>query len=175
MDKESLYKKCVDFHGHSCGGLLIGFRAALCAMEQFGISEPSPDEELVCIAENDACGIDAIQALLGCTAGKGNLILRLRGKQAFTFYDRTKNKSLRIVLKEKDFASKEEKHEFMREAPSREIFAVEKAELPLPAPARIYGSHACSVCGERTAEPWLRLKDGKFFCLDCCEGADLRV
>ena len=66
MDKESLYKKCVDFHGHSCGGLLIGFRAALCAMEQFGISEPSPDEELVCIAENDACGIDAIQALLGC-------------------------------------------------------------------------------------------------------------
>ena len=96
MDKESLYKKCVDFHGHSCGGLLIGFRAALCAMEQFGISEPSPDEELVCIAENDACGIDAIQALLGCTAGKGNLILRLRGKQAFTFYDRTKNKSLRI-------------------------------------------------------------------------------
>ena len=38
MDKESLYKKCVDFHGHSCGGLLIGFRAALCAMEEFGLS-----------------------------------------------------------------------------------------------------------------------------------------
>ena len=97
MDKESLYTKCVDFHGHSCGGLLIGFRAALCAMEQFGISEPSPDEELVCIAENDACGIDAIQALLGCTAGKGNLILRLRGKQAFTLFDRRSGKSFRIV------------------------------------------------------------------------------
>ena len=99
MDKESLYKKCVDFHGHSCGGLLIGFRAALCAMEQFGISEPSPDEELVCIAENDACGIDAVQALLGCTAGKGN--------HAFTFFDRRIGKSLRIVLNEREFSSKE--------------------------------------------------------------------
>ena len=37
MTREDLYKKCVDFHGHSCGGLLIGFRAALCAIERFGI------------------------------------------------------------------------------------------------------------------------------------------
>ena len=108
MDKELLYKKCVDFHGHSCGGLLLGFRAALCAMERFTITEPSPDEEIVCVAENDACGIDAVQALLGCTAGKGNLILRLHGKQAFTFFDRKSGDSFRIVLKEKEFASKEE-------------------------------------------------------------------
>ena len=96
LDREDLYKKCVEFHGHSCGGLLVGFRAALCAMERFGLDGRAQDEELVCVAENDACGVDAIQALLGCTAGKGNLIFRLRGKQAFTFYDRKSGESFRI-------------------------------------------------------------------------------
>ena len=168
-NKDELYDKCAAFHGHSCGGLLIGFRAAICAMELLGIDSPSEDEEIVCIAENDACGIDAVQVLLGCTAGKGNLIFRLRGKQAFTFFDRAANKAFRIVLKERDFASKEEKHKFMREAPSEEIFTVEPASLPLPEAASIYASHPCAVCGERTAEPWLRVRDGKFVCLDCLD------
>mgnify|MGYP000417609195 CR=1 FL=1 len=55
LDREDLYKKCVEFHGHSCGGLLVGFRAALCAMERFGLDGRAQDEELVCVAENDAC------------------------------------------------------------------------------------------------------------------------
>lgn len=171
MDKELLYKKCVDFHGHSCGGLLIGFRAALCAMERFAITEPSPDEEIVCVAENDACGIDAVQALLGCTAGKGNLILRLRGKQAFTFFDRKSGDSFRIVLKEKEFASKEEKRKFMREAPTEEIFKIEEARFALPREAKIYQSRRCARCSEPTAEPWLRVSDGKLLCLDCLDEA----
>ena len=58
MIREELYRKCVDFHGHSCGGLLVGFRAAICAMERFGIDGRAQDDELVCVAENDACGID---------------------------------------------------------------------------------------------------------------------
>ena len=169
MDKELLYKKCGDFHGHSCGGLLIGFRAALCAMERFAVTEPSPDEEIVCVAENDACGIDAVQALLGCTAGKGNLILRLRGKQAFTFFDRKSGDSFRIVLKEKEFASKEEKRKFMREAPTEEIFKIEEARFALPREAKIYQSRRCARCGEPTAEPWLRVSDGKLLCLDCLD------
>ncbi len=31
--QEQLWQKCVGFHGHECGGLLIGFRASLYAME----------------------------------------------------------------------------------------------------------------------------------------------
>ena len=27
----------------------------------------------------------------------------------------------------------------------------------------------CAACGERTAEPWLRVKDGRLLCLDCLE------
>ena len=169
IDKDELYRKCVEFHGHSCGGLTIGFRAALCAMEELGIDAPSQDEEIVCVTENDACGVDAVQALLGCTAGTGNLIFRLRGKQAFTFFDREQNRSFRIVLKEREFKSKEEKRRFMLEAPSDEIFSIEEASMPFPEAAQIFASHPCAVCGERTAEPWLRVRDGKFVCLDCAE------
>ena len=56
---------------------------------------------MVCISENDACGVDAIQVLLGCSVGKGNLLFHMRGKQAFSFYNRKTGKSVRLVLKEK--------------------------------------------------------------------------
>ena len=80
---ESLWQKCVAFHGHGCGGLAVGFRAVLYAWELFESDSTSEDEEIVCIAETDACGVDAIQALLSCTVGKGNLIFNLQGKNAF--------------------------------------------------------------------------------------------
>ena len=86
---ESLWQKCVAFHGHGCGGLAVGFRAVLYAWELFGSDRTSQDEEIVCIAETDACGVDAIQALMSCTVGKGNLIFNLQGKNAFSFYRRS--------------------------------------------------------------------------------------
>ena len=82
---ESLWQKCVAFHGHGCGGLAVGFRAVLYAWELFGCDSPSEDEKIVCVAETDACGVDAIQALLSCTVGKGNLIFNLQGKTPSPF------------------------------------------------------------------------------------------
>jgi formylmethanofuran dehydrogenase subunit E len=60
MNKE-LWDKAVAFHGHECPGLAIGFKACEAAAEKIGIGV-SDDEEIVCITENDACGVDAIQA-----------------------------------------------------------------------------------------------------------------
>ena len=82
--EQQLWDKCVAFHGHACGGLTIGFKAALYAMELLNAGF-SDDEQLVCISENDACGVDAIQVILGCSIGKGNLLFHMTGKQAFSF------------------------------------------------------------------------------------------
>ena len=57
----------------------------------------------------------------------------------------------------------------MENAASEEIFDFGEAPFPLPEEAKIYSSHNCAVCGERTAEPWLRVKDGRLLCLDCLE------
>ena len=59
MDKKELWEKAVAFHGHICGGVTIGYKAALYAIELLDIRF-SPDEELVCIAENDACRIEHV-------------------------------------------------------------------------------------------------------------------
>ena len=53
---EALWNRCVAFHGHSCPGLAIGFRAATEALAYLGVNGPAADEELVCVTENDACG-----------------------------------------------------------------------------------------------------------------------
>jgi formylmethanofuran dehydrogenase subunit E len=49
----------------------------------------SSDEEIVCVTENDARGVDAVQLITGCTFGKGNLLYKGTGKMAFSFYNRT--------------------------------------------------------------------------------------
>ena len=99
MEQEQ-WERCVAFHGHSCGGLAIGCRAALYAASLLELSF-SEDEQVVCISENDACGVDAIQVLLGCSAGKGNLLFHMTGKQAFSFYERKSGRSVRLVLRPK--------------------------------------------------------------------------
>ena len=83
MEKE-LWEKCAAFHGHECGGLTIGYKAALYAIklleldaEKAGKGCFSTDEELVCLCENDACGVDAIPVLLGCSIGKGLSLIHI--------------------------------------------------------------------------------------------------
>ena len=78
MDEKQLWEKAVAFHGHVCGGLMIGYKASLYAIELLGLTF-SDGEQVVCVAENDACGVDAVQAVLGCSVGKGNLLFHMRG------------------------------------------------------------------------------------------------
>jgi len=181
MTEEKMWQKCVDFHGHVCGGLAIGFKAALYAMELLELpaddgdgSRPvSSDEEVVCIAENDACGCDAIQVLLGCSVGKGNLLFRMRGKQAFSFYNRRTGRSVRLVLKPRPEGL--ERGQSLRYYMSREpaeLFDVKEPKTAVPAEAMLFESYPCACCGEITASNWIRIRGGKMFCLDCYESYD---
>ena len=164
---EHLWGKCVDFHGHSCGGLAVGFRAVLYAWELLGGSQRSEDEELVCVAETDACGVDAIQVLTGCTVGKGNLIFRMEGKNAFSFYRRDDGKSFRLVLRATPEKSKEERLTWLMDGDYHEMFDIKPVANPVPEAARIFKSCTCSICGERFAEHFAHLQDGEVVCSAC--------
>ena len=168
MNEQELWEKCKAFHGHECGGLAIGFKAALYAMELLEITF-SEDEEIVCISENDACGVDAIQALLSCTAGKGNLLFHMTGKQAFSFYDRNSGKSVRLVLKPHRSESKQASLNYYRHTDYHELFDVKETKIILPVKARIFHSVKCECCGEETAENYIHLENGKMLCPDCYE------
>ena len=161
------WKDCAQFHGHECGGLTIGYKASLYATQLLNL-EFSADEQVVCIAENDACGIDAIQVMLGCSIGKGNLLFHMRGKQAFSFYNRRNNKSVRLVLKPKpEGMTREESLAYYQACKPEEMFDVKEATIQLPEKARLFDSYICDCCGENTGANWIRLAGDKKLCLDC--------
>jgi len=132
MINDTLWEKAVAFHGHACSGLTLGYRAALYALKLLEAGF-SGDEELVCITENDACGLDAIQVILGCSVGKGNLLFHLTGKQAYTFYRRSDGKGFRIVQKKKPgHLNKEQRYEYYHSCDDEELFTVQAPVLALP-------------------------------------------
>ena len=161
------WKKCVEFHGHECGGLAIGYKAALFAEKILNITH-SADEQVVCISENDACGVDAIQVLLGCSVGKGNLLFHMTGKQAFNIYNRKTGQSVRLVLKPKPRQmTKAESFAYYHETALEDLFFVKETILKLPEEARIFQSVVCDECGEIAAESYIHLENGRKLCRDC--------
>ena len=119
------------------------------------------------ITENDACGVDAIQVILGCTAGKGNLIFDLQGKMAFSFYRRDTGKAVRLVLRPTPALDRQAKLKLLTEGDYHDLFDVKAAPDPLPEPARILNNCTCSLCGEQMAETHAHLQGGKIVCDRC--------
>lgn len=166
------FEKCAAFHGHVCGGLTIGYKAAQYAIRLLNLTF-SDDEEVVCIAENDACGVDAIQVMLGCSIGKGNLLFHMRGKQAFSVYNRKTGKAVRLVLKPKpEGLRREDSLQYHQSREPEELFDVKPAVIALPEKARLFDSYRCDCCGEVTGANWIRLAGEKKLCLDCYESYD---
>lgn len=187
------FEDAVAFHGHSCGGLAYGYKLAEFASELLDLTF-SEDEDVVCIAETDSCTVDAIQVLLGCTAGKGNLFVNKWGKSAFSIYNRTTGKSVRLVskpdavpknpemaeLRKIVFSGKATEIEHARydelseehvkeilNTPAKDLFWVKETTELLPMKAIMYDNVICSVCGEQVAEGLCGVIDGKYVCIPC--------
>lgn len=189
------WERAAEFHGHVCVGLTIGYRVARIALAALQ-ERRAADEEMIAIVENDACGIDAIMVLTGCTPGKGNLIFRDTGKQVYTFGSRNSRRAIRIsvngeimqsspamrALQRKVIersATEAERAEFERlrdrrmeelmEMPEEEFAAIREVEFAVPGKARLFSSLKCSCCGEYAMEPRTRNQNGEIVCLDCFE------
>lgn len=172
MKQMRTWEDCVAFHGHSCGGLTIGYKASLYAAQLLDL-DFSDDEQVVCISENDACGIDAIQVMLGCSIGKGNLLFRMRGKSAYSFYSRRNGKSVRLVLKNSPAGmTREESFAYYQASAPEDLFEVKQTTIRLPEKARLFDSYICDCCGEKTGANWIRLAGDRKLCLDCYETYD---
>lgn len=192
-------KDAIAFHGHNCPGLTYGLRVAEYALREFGHAK---DEEIVAVSETDMCAVDAIQALVGCSFGKGNLLYRDVGKVAFTFFRRSDGKSRRVVRRSEGAseAAKEnqalmrkkaeggltaveaERLAIMRDRRIQEIldadfedlFDVKEAPLGLPRHARIVATLVCERCGEPVMETRTRRSGGAVLCIPCFEAEDRR-
>jgi formylmethanofuran dehydrogenase subunit E len=162
------WEAAVAFHGHECPGLAVGARACEAAERKLGITRVS-DEEVVCVTENDACGVDAVQAILGCSFGKGNLVYRDTGKMAFSFFCRGNGRKLRAYFKGAMPPGMDRKayQQHILTAPLDEVFDFSEPSFDLPEKARRFTSVTCGLCGEKAPEHKMRLQDGRTVCLDC--------
>lgn len=185
------FRACVRFHGHICPGLAIGYAAVKVGSRVLGLST-AEDEEIVAFVENDSCAVDAVQVLLGCTFGKGNLIFRDWGKQVFTFLDRNSGEAVRLSFKQ--LPRSEERHALKKRIDTGEAnnaerelweklrkqsvielispnpdryFEIRKVHMEMPPHAQIVATRTCDSCGEATVVSRLIKRDGRLICRDC--------
>ena len=193
---ETLWEKAVEFHGHSCPGLAIGVVASQIVLEELG--ERGKDEEMVVIVENDACGVDAIQVILGCTFGKGNLIHRDYGKSVYTFFRRETGRAIRLTRKQvfhRELEAQKKHRELFEKVQNgtiteqelaeykqirqklinailesgRNVFAKQDINILPPKKARIHESIICDNCKESTMATRIREVDKMKLCIPCYE------
>jgi formylmethanofuran dehydrogenase subunit E len=188
--QESELRETIQFHGHLCPGLALGYRVAKAALRELKADRPQ-DEELVAIVENDSCAVDAVQFITGCTFGKGNLIFRDYGKHVYTFCNRRTNQGVRISedyrgfendqrffeIKKRQEAGEEASREMLQfkmekasailSADEKDLLTISPVSSPPPEEARIRTSARCSICGEKFMESRGRMKNGKAICIPC--------
>lgn len=182
----------IQFHGHLCPGLALGYRVAKAALRVLDAERPE-DEELVAVVENDSCAADAIQFITGCSFGKGNLVFHDYGKHVYTFYNRRTGRGVRISedyrgfenderyarLKEREVSGEDvsverrgllmEKAAAILKADEQELMRIAPAAALPPSKARIRSSVRCASCGERFMESRGRVKGGRIVCIPCFE------
>jgi formylmethanofuran dehydrogenase subunit E len=171
------YEEIIGFHGHECPGLAMGYRMATAAMEGLK-SLRAEDEELVTIVENDACGVDAVQCVTGCTFGKGNLVFRDYGKRVYTVYSRTSRTGVRVWFHGNGIPEglREDRGAFVRwllSAPQESILSVTRVSIAEPEKAKIRSSVPCAFCGEGVMESRVRELQGKPACIPCYEKGEV--
>jgi len=192
---EQTVGKIAEFHGHMCPGLAMGIRAAEIALAEIG--PHAGDEEVVAIVETDMCGVDAIQYLTGCTFGKGNLIHRDYGKNAFTFLRRSDGRAVRISMRPGGFgaddtdraelrariaagtATDDDRERFwmlqrqhstmLLTRPVEDLYEVREVDIEAPPLARVLASVTCANCEEPTMETKIRRLAGDQLCQPCFE------
>lgn len=169
------YDQIVTFHGHNCPGLAIGYRMSNAALN-FLSQARAEDEELVAIVENDACGVDAVQCLAGCTFGKGNLVFRDYGKHVYTVYSRGSGMGVRVVFDGSKIPARvgEDQQAFidwLLSAAQEDIVSLKEVTIDEPERAQIRTSVRCAVCGESVMETRTNEIDGKVVCIPCADGA----
>lgn len=190
----ALLSRCVDFHGHFCPGLTIGYKASTYGLQLLGITPPR--EDFFAIVANKSCAFDAVQVITGCTFGKGNITFWDHGKHVYIFGLRDRKMAIRLYAKgigvleqrypnhlsrakkvllgavdESEGEEFQKKHRkislSLLEIPDQTFFEAKEIEIEPPPRAMIFHNLRCDLCGEEFMETRARICDGKTLCLPC--------
>lgn len=197
MDERQILLETQKFHGHKCWASTAGVRAGLAALRALGV-ERSPGTQLygiIEIGEDHAamCFGDGIQYTTGCTFGKGNIRKQPYGKLAFTLIEKASGRAVRVSYKPTlqkqisatPFMQKRAAGIYPNEIPEDEVMepvnliwdAAEQDILKIEPVfesdedffPEVMGFEPCARCGELVALPYLRVANGKHYCIPCSD------
>lgn len=183
-----------EFHGHRCPFMPLGYRMGVLALQALGIEREKDHTLRVFLEIGEAhpqmCMGDGIQVATGATFAKGLMEKTGWGKLAATFWYPGKT-PIRFALKaaflesfgrfeffakrkqglepsQIDPALAQEVLEWTLRLDDAEIFAVgERPDFVYEPPKGSFNKAVCSGCGEVVFERYVRLRDGKPYCIPC--------
>lgn len=180
MDLEDHLKEAEAFHGHLCGGIVLGVRMALRGLEAIGIHDPKGEDrkKLVVFVEIDRCATDAITSITGCRPGKRTMKIKDYGKLAATFVHLETGAAVRIAaLPRKESGPPTESPEVaarrLLSSPDEELFRLQPGRVPLAEgelPGFPVRSVPCAQCGETIMDMRDIESAGKILCRPCAAG-----
>lgn len=186
-------KRIVDFHGHLCPELVIGAKACEYAQKLFS-KNCKLEGGISVIAENCTSALDAIQILLGATAGNQRLKIFDFGKHNYTFLLKNEQYGFRLAFKEQKYGDKY-KYEVLEEkiikdhaslddvvnfqdildnrvkrllvSPFEDLFFVEHVSPIQPATETPTLYLSCWGCGQQVLKNRVIEFESKIYCIPC--------
>ncbi|MDR3290812.1 MAG: FmdE family protein [Methanobrevibacter sp.] len=175
--KEQL-AKVEKFHGHLCGGIVMGTKMTMHALEHLGMKLNEKNKDLLVFVEIDRCMADAVQVVSGCTIGKRTLKLMDYGRFSATFYKISAGEGVRItdndIQNQNEEESKEDLVERLSSTPNEELFSLRKVKLRLKEsdfPGKDFSKIVCPICNEIVKDDKYIVRNGVGICKACGEGS----
>jgi formylmethanofuran dehydrogenase subunit E len=163
-------QRAVEFHGHLCGGQIIGTRISRYACKHFGIEDPDEYKDLIAFVEADRCLADAITVVAHCHLGRRRLKWYDYGKMCATFLDLATGEAIRLSTKNVRPADGKDQIAFYNSLPDDELIIVQQVEVnlqPSDLPGKPLQTVVCDSCGERAHDGRHVEKDGRSYCKPC--------
>ena len=188
---QKLLDEAVRFHGHLCGGQVLGVRMAMAGLRELEIEDSRGKEgrDLVIFVEIDRCATDAIIAVTGRTPGKRSIKMMDYGKMAATFVDTRSGRAVRVSVRADSSeriqriaqASMPQKGE--KQATLAALMAISEKYLlriqkvsvrmrPQDLPGEPLETVVCRKCGETVKDMRQVILDGEVLCKPCAQGSD---
>jgi formylmethanofuran dehydrogenase subunit E len=168
------------FHGHLCGGIVLGVRMALRGLREIGIEDPkgADRKKLMIFVEVDRCATDAITSVTGCRPGKRTMKIKDFGKMAATFVNLETDQAVRISARPRE---RPPLSETTPEASARllcavadgDLFRIQRGRVPLTAgdrPGLPVRCVTCVRCGEEVLDMRDVPVEGGPLCRPCAQG-----
>ena len=172
-------KRAIEYHGHLCGGQIIGVRMARKGLELLGLEQGTDLRDLVIFLESDRCIADAVYVVTGVTLGRRRVKIMPYGKTAMSFLDLGSGRAFRLAVKITERAPKDaDLFAFWDKYSDEEMLDWQEVEIKLP-PEEMPGKPGfvsrCDQCGDEIIDRREVVKDGRTFCRACLDGSYYKV